>query len=431
MTTYRLQLETLSPVMVTAGPEARLSPYTDFVQEGSDLVYLDPRKLGDNLAGQPPAVMDEFVRGVRTGMDNNRSNFDLAEFLRTRLGIGPAALALRRVPVSGQVRRNHVRRHVSNGGQPYVPGSTMKGAIRTALFYSWLIRDQAGLRFVDELAEKVAQLWERLRPQLGAAEEFFREAQRAYEQGDRGVQRGKRGEGDRIAGAVRRQVEEALKEFSEEKLFGPRSGAKEGAEMRFLRVSDTAPVPTEKLQVVEVTRLKLGDASTVSPQWSEVIPKGVRTTFTITVEPRFTRPDLAFLNEGSLVPLLERLDRFAGHCIGWDTNVLEGLPEVASFDDVFNAQAEIEALELAPTGAILRLGGGKTYFDNSLGLALFRRDPGLFDRFRRLLGLGRNPQTRQFSGKRFPSTRSYVVRSSGREPVPTVPLGWVKVQLQG
>lgn len=428
---YRLELETLSPVMVTAGPDARLSPYTDFVQQGQELLYLDPRRVEEALMRWGGGVVDEFVRGVRSGMSNTRSDFELAEFIRTRLDTTPEALALRRMPVSGRVRHNHVRLHLANAGHPYVPGSTLKGAIRTAVFYSWLIEAEQGRRFVDDLAARVAELWERLRPQLEAAEELYREGQRAHEQGDWQVRGRKRSEGDRMAGGVRRQVEDSLKEFNEEKLFGRLSGGERGAEMRFLRVSDTAPLPAGDLRVAEVTRVKLGDGSSVSPQWSEVIRRGARTTFTLTVEPRFTRPDLAFLNEPSLVPLLERLDRFAGHSIGWDTSVLEGLPEVAAFDDVFDAQAAIEELRLLPTGAILRLGGGKTYFDNSLGLALLRRDAGLFDRFRRLLGLGRNPQTRQFSGKRFPSTRSYVVRWSGRGPVPVEPLGWAKVQVQG
>ncbi|HEU0078285.1 MAG TPA: type III-A CRISPR-associated RAMP protein Csm5 [Longimicrobiaceae bacterium] len=409
---HRFELETLSPVRVGAGQDAVLSPYTDFVQEGGHLVYLDPRKLERALAAQSMSVMDEFARGVRSRMNNTRSDFELADFICTRLGTTPAALALRRVPVGGAVRHAQVRRHISNGGQPYIPGSSLKGAFRAAILYCWLLDSQEGHRFVEELAVIVERLWQAFGRQIEEAERHYRE--------------GNIREGDRLAGSIPNRVRPELRPFSEERLFGGLTGGVNGPEMRFFRLSDTVPLPADVLQVAEVTRIKLFNAQTVSPQWSEVLPRGVRTTFALSIEPRFTRPDLRFLNDESVEPLLERLDRFAADCVEWEMDVLDNL-SVDALNDVYNEVLGVEERDLPQQAARMRLGAGKTYFDNSLGLSLHRHDFRIFERFRRLLGLGRNPQFRRFSSERFPATRSYVIER-GR---PTEPLGWVQIRAAG
>lgn len=418
---HHFTLETLSPVRVGAGPESVLSPYTDFVQDGRDLIYLDPRKLERALEGQPRGIMDEFVRGVRTRMNNNRSEFELADFIRDRLGTTPAKLALRHVPIRGDVKHAQVRRHLSNGGQPYIPGSTLKGAFRTAILYGWLQDEPAGRDLVERLSAAVERLWQQYGRQLEEAEQLYRE--------------GRKQDGNRIAGPIPGRVGDALSEFSEKQLFGDlndktRPGdAHEGRgpEMRFLRLSDTAPVRADTLRVAQVARIKLANAQMVAPQWSEVLPRGVTTRFTLTIEPRFTRPGLTFLNAGSPEPLLERLDRFAADCLEWEADVLDNLSEVDALNDIYNTVVELEERERPERATRLRLGAGKTYFDNSFGLALWKRDARVFEHFRKLLGLGRNPVFRRFSRERFPATRSYVVDRG----TPVEPLGWVQLSVEG
>jgi CRISPR type III-A-associated RAMP protein Csm5 len=413
---HRLEMETLSPVLVAAGPESRLSPYTDFVQDGLELLYLDERKLEHALGVQPAGMIDEFVRGVQSRMNNNRSEFDLSTFIRNRLGVHPATLTRRRVPVQGRVYRNHVRRHISNGGQPYIPGSTLKGAIRAAALYGWLTETSAGRRCVDRLAKSTELLWERHASRLQEAEAHFRE--------------GRKRDGERLASAAERDTREALAPSPEQELFGaPLGDRTHGSEMRFLRVSDSDPLPASCTRVAQIARFKLADASMVSPQWSEVIPRGVRTGFTVSVEPRFTRPGLEFLNDRSPEPLLRCLDAFAADNLKWELDTLDELGDTEALDDVYDAVVDIDEYPSHAGNANLRIGAGKTYFDNSVGLALRKKDPHVFERFRRLLGLGRNPREKQFSGKRFPATRSYVMERVGEKSIPREPLGWVRVTI--
>ena len=328
---HRFELETLSPVRVGAGQDAVLSPYTDFVQDGGHLIYLDPRKLERALTAQSEGVMDEFARGVRSRMNNTRSDFELADFIRTRLGTTPDALARRRVPVRGAVKHAQVRRHISNGGQPYIPGSSLKGAIRGAILYCWLVDAQEGRRFVADLADVVERLWNVYGRQLEEAERHYRE--------------GNIRNGDRLAGAIPHKVKPELRPFSDERLFGGLKDRGHGPEMRFLRLGDTVPLAADIVRVAEVNRVKLFNAQMVAPQWSEVLPRGVRTTFTLSVEPRFTRPDLQFLNGSTLEPLLERLNRFAADSLEWEIGVLDSLSEVDALNDVYNAVLDVDEPE--------------------------------------------------------------------------------------
>lgn len=407
---HEMELVTLSPVSVTAGRDAVLSPYTDFVQERGVLVYLDPKKLERALASASSTAMDEFVRGVRARMDNNRSDFDLRSFLRERLRASPEDLAMRRVPVDGNVNRNQVRRHVTDAGRPFIPGSTIKGAVRTAVLYHWLVEEPAGKVFVGRMVDEVGKVWKTLEGRVKEADRLAAE------------ERGK--DANRVARDVQRQTLNQLREFSDEALFGPLNDRRLGAEMRRIRVSDTGVLPPETIRVAEVRRIKVRDATTVSPQWREVIPARVRTRFRIEVTPPFARPDLAFFNDPSPNALLARMQRFAEDALGWEVDVLESLEDVRDLTPIYNAVEDIEAREPGPGAALVRLGSGKTYFDNSLGLAIRARDKAAFTRFRRLLGLGRNPRSGRDTEGRFPATRSYVVRNGKISE----PLGWVFVR---
>jgi CRISPR-associated protein Csm5 len=399
--TYRIRLETLSPVFVGVGGKETLSPYTDFVQVGRELIYLDPRKLEGMLATRSE-LMDAFVAGVRTGMDpsGTRSEFDLAQFIRERLATQPEVLALRRVPVCGQIGRNQVERHIHNAGRPYIPGSSLKGAMRTAILYTWLLEHEEGQRFLTALADAVRQLWS---------------AHGRYVS-------------DSVPGWLVHKTREELQRFSEERLFGPlqsRDAAFRGPELRFLRISDTEPLPRELLRVERVSRFKLRDASLVSPQWSEVLPEHVETTFSLTIEPATVRPGLEFLNELSLDGLLRRLKRFAADNLEHELNVLDEHESVEALNEIYNVYVGLIEQSAPADACLLRVGRGKTYFDNSLGLALWQQDRELFQQFRKLLGLGQNPRTRKLVLGRFPTTRSYVAEHGE----PALPLGWVKLTI--
>lgn len=142
----KLYFRTISPVSVTTGE--KFSPYSDFVFEGGYVYFLNHEKIKEALKQKAnmESLIDEYVAGVATGMDNNRSHFELKNFIKNRLQSDFTAFTLRKVPkansVSGKVHINEIIK--SPHFQPYLPGSSLKGAFKGAWLYDWLKNNQEG-----------------------------------------------------------------------------------------------------------------------------------------------------------------------------------------------------------------------------------------------------------------------------------------------
>ncbi len=118
--------------------------------------------------------------------------------------------------------------------------------------------------------------------------------------------------------------------------------------------------------------------------------------------------------------------RFSEAALAYELDVMEDTWTHPGLNNVFNFYSELEEVE--EPGVLMRVGLGKTYFDNSIGLALYHRDADTFDRFRRLYNLGRNPspkKKRMVAGP-FSTTRSYIAEN-GR---PRLPMGWMRLHLE-
>jgi len=73
--------------------------------------------------------------------------------------------------------------------------------------------------------------------------------------------------------------------------------------------------------------------------------------------------------------------------------------------------------------AIIRIGGGKTYFDNSIGLALYKKDSEKFKQFRKSLGFWKH-RSGKFVEEASPITRTFYLdnKSNGY-----LPIGWTVI----
>ncbi|NTW63608.1 MAG: type III-A CRISPR-associated RAMP protein Csm5, partial [Chlorobiaceae bacterium] len=139
---HKVRLTTLSPLFIGAGEEHTLSPYSDYVQRGDSLIYIDTDKLQEAMQGNK-ALVDAFVNGIRQ-FDNNRSTFELETFITETLGRKVDDFAARQVRIEGDINKAHLRRFVATAGKPFIPGSSLKGAIRTATLVDWLLNRKDG-----------------------------------------------------------------------------------------------------------------------------------------------------------------------------------------------------------------------------------------------------------------------------------------------
>ena len=399
--TYTVTLETLTPVFIGAGEHRVLSPYSDYVEEDRHVLILDPKKMEEALA-ENPELIDEYVTGIRQNMDNTRSNFSLGSFIRNRLRKDPADLASARLPIQGgALGKNQIRRHIADAGRPFIPGSSIKGAFRTAVYFAWLTRDEQGKKHLLKLVQRTEQLWTERGSDVEKIDAFYQDGNRKQ------------------ARRLERELRDLLlkdKTFSEDHLFGKLSDSSnpdfKGPDFRFFRVSDSSLLKAEALQITEIDRIKLREVQKVSPQWCEAIRPDSMATFHLSVEATFQSPFLQSLFSNGIEPLVEVVHRFAKASVDYELETLERHDEPELQPVTRYYRNELETREIPPNTCLMRIGFGKTYYDNSIGLALYRHDREVFNHFRMLLGLGRNPQSKKLVRGRFPTTRSFAAHDA-------------------
>ncbi|NLU52748.1 MAG: type III-A CRISPR-associated RAMP protein Csm5 [Clostridiaceae bacterium] len=125
-------LETLTPVSIGSGEV--LSQFTDYVYDNDYVYYLDHDLLINELTQKENSeeLLDEFVKTVYDQAKlNTRKRFNLKDFL-IKHDIDYKTCCSKKIPVQDEIKEQ-IQLHIKAGSRPYIPGSSLKGAIRTAL----------------------------------------------------------------------------------------------------------------------------------------------------------------------------------------------------------------------------------------------------------------------------------------------------------
>jgi CRISPR type III-A-associated RAMP protein Csm5 len=342
----KLYFYTVSPVSISTGE--RFSPYSDFVVDEDWMYFLCQERIKEAFLQSPDMdnLIEEYVSGVAMGTDSNRKPFELKDFLKNRLKIDFKQYSLRRVPkgasVEGKIRVAEIIKNPHF--QPYIPGSSLKGAFKGALLYCWLMNDPKGEKWIDEICEK-----------LHAKEE-------------------------------RKIVEQRLNEQYE------------SYEMA---LSDSPPLLSEAVKVYKTIRFHLKDSKKQSgtPQFVEAIQPHIK------FEAEYRSEKI------SLETLLKALSKYSQDANQRDIDLLKNTNE-----NLLNFYAEI-ADKLKDGEYLFKIGSGKGYFFQSVGLAIFKKKGS--DVFRKFVEEYR-PSTKEVSASTFPITK--VVDADTMTP-----WGWVQI----
>jgi len=374
LTTHTIKLTTLSPLHIGAGDEHILSPYSDYVQRGDSLIYIDTEKLQKAMQGDN-SLIDAYVKGMRQ-FENNRSTFSLEQFITGTLGKEIDDFAARVVKIEGDCKKAHIRRFISTAGKPFIPGSSLKGAIRTAVLVDWLLKTKDGKMLLDQIRVHVEKRdWKSLK-RIDPARQCF--------------------------GSISHDI------------------------FRYMRVSDSQVIEPTALSVSAMKRvsLRIGrktfrrNTSDI-PQLSETLNASVKSSCTLSfLKPRSTS-SFSFIDQQSISSLFSIINRISLDSCLRELDELQSLNEFRDFI-TFYEKLEQDMKSLKTNEAILRLGGGKTWFDNSIGLSIdsdIFGDEKLLGQYLFLLRIGNIP---------FPSTRSAIVKDN----VPVQPLGWIKLSVE-
>lgn len=360
-----MRLNIFSPVHIGSGEEKSLSPYADYIYQNDYIYYVNHTKLENWLLSQDNSdeIMNEFILGIK-------KQKGLREFFY-KYSLSVKDYSTHSIPIVGDPKKEKIERTITNAGLPYIPGSSIKGAIRTAIL--WKIKKEEGLGNIYSI--------KKYHPYIG--QDIFGKF------------------GDDV--------------------------------MNFLQVTDTETYPREDIEIrnikrVSVTRPKQQEI----PTWLEVINSQKEVEFEIKQKGEKTdkiRNELTdFLTKGAgLTSIFKALNEFSKEIAEFEINALKN----PYFNPIVKFYKELieQINQLTEREAVLRIGYGKTFFDNTIDL-LFKDDKEVMEEIKEMTS--KNPKYRvgysRATGKPvkpFPISRWLYFDANGS---PKGILGWIKIK---
>src|SRR3989304_2639019 len=136
---HKLNLTTLTPVFIGSDQGLDLSATTDFIVDSDKIKIIDQRKI-ETILSKDVELINEFVSEVK----NYAYSFNLKNFIENKLNTSVEGLTKGTIDIDGTLGSNSISTHISTVGKPYIPGSSIKGAIRTAIIYNFLSASSDG-----------------------------------------------------------------------------------------------------------------------------------------------------------------------------------------------------------------------------------------------------------------------------------------------
>ena len=248
---HTVTVEVLTPVHVGTGESINALSY---LREGNTLHVLDADRWLNWLEQQGKG--DAYVRWVENslsaGTQPASSGSRLTQFLTQKLGrtdVAQVAAQVRRYPVEMEEctepdPSRGFRTHIRNARhRAYLPGSSIKGAIRTALLEDLLLEDD---HLQNELLTPLQQVLGNTRTR-----QLRSDLRRCWQQMEQDLLR-----------AGKRKANYDL--------------------LRFVMVSDSQPFSHDQ---VRVRRVRSEGTHRTTDTWLEMLTQGARTTFTLSFEP--------------------------------------------------------------------------------------------------------------------------------------------------
>ena len=143
----------ITPVAIGGG-DPPLSPYSDYYIDESEIVILNQKEFAAFLM-HDKATYSRFKASLLNKDENNRLGFDLKQFIKNHDSNSLGILTKHRIPQIGFVDGDKIEINnlLRTKGSPYISGSSVKGALKTAFLYNTLIEnDSASLKpFINKI----------------------------------------------------------------------------------------------------------------------------------------------------------------------------------------------------------------------------------------------------------------------------------------
>lgn len=421
---YTFSIETISPVAI--GDGQTISPLADYIPDGNKILILNQEKFTEALFNNKK--IDAYRDGVFNVSIKNKTYF-LKDFISKELNVRFGDLIEKEIPSHYVNAPVEIKTVIKNADDPYIPGSSIKGAIKTAILYKWL--DGKGKNTLDQIIADTEALYNAhssdienmidLKHRNDKLQGAIRNAKRKFVGRDElnSLTSEIRENTDEIK-SIQAKLSPIVARFNKkledivDSLLHVKT-AMGGDQFSYLRVSDTLEF-NFKLEVDEINRRHLVIPERGIPVLSETI--NGKSKFTLDLIPRFEHKNLTFLNKSNAVDLLlSHLNDFAFDLMNFEINVIESqarLDKKSTKEILDFYKKHTKELDSIKDAAYLCLGFGKTFFHQSIGLAIAYQDADTFLKYIKIQELGKPKQAF------FPITRNFTTSMK--------PLGWVKLQ---
>uniref|UniRef100_A0A7C2N7S8 CRISPR system Cms protein Csm5 n=1 Tax=Archaeoglobus fulgidus TaxID=2234 RepID=A0A7C2N7S8_ARCFL len=325
-----MKLEILTPVHIGSGDKYYA---TDFVIKGDRVVFVDSTRF--------------FEEVEKKGLDPINVAREISEGKKIEDFVDLSKIKIREVPFKGRTSRNEILAHIKSRGKPYIPGSTIKGAIRTAILWKEVKDSRELLNWtVNYIKKKLNE-----KRNLGRKE------------------------------LIKLDDELEEKVFRKAELTGRRSDPKNDL-LRALRICDSEFI--DDCRIYEIKFLGMRNFSMLA----ECTEAGQVAEFEASID-GFTLDYLSQKLDYDYI--LSAAREFAEKVVEVELERKYPQKAITEFKNVLNTR-----------GIILRIGWGTGWYSSTIG-TLLKTHP-KFEDLRRKLGLGKNPRTGRFS-RNFPMVR--------------------------
>lgn len=410
-----IKLKTLTPVFIGNGDSVKPLSY---VLEGDSAYVLREDKFLPSLSRQEQdrylawieplldrmARLDDQIGKAKEDFERRRqfqrerreveTNLSVQRFLSNELKVNPVRFISERACEDYRVRcrarpeRDGFRLHIKDPAhRPYLPGTEIKGALRTSLIYK-LVSDGGG--------------YSNFRDRLEDFHRFFRSGASPREKVKRLAKIADNLEADLLRGKKKGEIKNDAKfDF-----------------LRFVQVSDSTFLSPADLRV-ELTQM--AGTNRYTSTWIETLAEGREVSFQLLIgdhEIILKELGLEHLRDWlSLPKLFEACFHRSRDILAEEAKYFANEPTISKLITSLQKQN-------TPQAPLLRLGQGQGFLSITVDLPVRQRDPQLYDEAIRE-GVSFQRRFRTERGN-FPKTRRVI---AGGRDIPINLVGWVKLSL--
>lgn len=388
MENYKIKLTTLSPVSIGNGQ--KLNHFADYIYDAGEnkIHFVNKKVIAEKLAANEN-LMNRYIAGITTGMDNNRTKFELQNFLKNVLKLQSSDYTLYSEDAHTDTSKelNCIIKNVD--GKPYIPGSTIKGALRNALLYNntGINKDKLITPFLNEIKKGInkKEFNKKINQLNKNVEEFFID---------------------------KKIFNDKIIEFPKNK-FG---------------VSDSELIDSKNVEVRELKRISPFSEEGNIPQLFETLKPNTETFFTLSLDNAKDEDVL------TVKKIFKRVNIFTQNNINLEKTILSKFENNTEEHSKLIEQFEcflIKLNNLNENECIMRIGFGKGFYFNSVVQLIYKFDETenkeILTKYLELLGY-KNFKDLEEEGVYpedayiFPLTRNITSNKISS-------LGWVKLEL--